>query len=734
MRNQPFSEFGVDRDDQDRAQVDSQRRVVVLATLMLSILCVIGVRVIIVQHYYAERYLAAWDQTVEEDEPISSRAGRILTRDGVVLAQDQVRYDVAIDYRWLEEPFDPVWLRRQVLRELTPQQRKDEQARTEAEQRIQLQRSQMLEDLAQLCRVSRAEVVSRSQSVQQRIERMVAAVEAKREERQHAQESPGWTMSGGLRGIWDGLVRELTTPPQRYSNDPLILREELEPHVVLKDVSFEVVSSIQSQPKRFPGVHVLSTGTRVYPQDDLAAHVVGVRRPNRNVPMPAVGLTVGESGIERQLDADLRGHFGTQRNWRDRSGEILRSETIEPPRDGHDVVLTLDSRLQQVADGLLKRVLEEDRSGWDDEPPRGACLVAMEISTGQILAFASAPQPSLNALAHPTAEQWQALLDDPRDPLFPRGTRMALPAGSVFQIVTSIAALETEVITPGDEFLCRGFLDHPDQYRCPIFSRTGVGHGPLRLEDALRDSCHVCFYELARRMGPEALAGWASLLGFGQLTGVDLPGERQGQLPDLQLQAEAGERTWGSTLQLAIGQGELLVTPLQMTRLMAAIANGGVLVQPHVVLTVQKSRIGGDQRTAEEIVRTKIPHLRESTLHTIRHSLAAAERAQQATDRIPVSAMLPLAGRSGTAQVASHPDHAWFVGFAPVEDPRVAIAIVVEQGGSANVANSVAREFVMEMLGEGWLTPGRPTRRSTELESDQRIDLRSAASHTTGSD
>jgi penicillin-binding protein 2 len=284
---------------------------------------------------------------------------------------------------------------------------------------------------------------------------------------------------------------------------------------------------------------------------------------------------------------------------------------------------------------------------------------------------------------------------------------MALPPGSVFKVATAVALLESGTYNAHTSVFCRGYLDRPEQYRCLTFRHYGFGHGEVALADALSRSCNVYFFAGARKAGPAALVEWASKLGIGQPTGIDVPGEASGRLP-----RPEGSQRWsaGDTLGLSIGQSSLTATPLQLARLMAAIANDGFLVTPHLVAS------GGPETTDSTFdARPVFAHpepmpivgLNQSTLAAIRQGLFRAVHDPHGTAYHSVRLHeVAIAGKTGTAEVGGgQPDHAWFAGYVPAGQPRIAFAVVLEHGGSGGkVAGPVAREFVRALLELGLLS------------------------------
>jgi penicillin-binding protein 2 len=292
---------------------------------------------------------------------------------------------------------------------------------------------------------------------------------------------------------------------------------------------------------------------------------------------------------------------------------------------------------------------------------------------------------------------------------------MTLPPGSIYKVLSSIALLEGAGLDPEQTFHCQGFLDNPDAYRCLVFRHYGVGHGAVNLVDALARSCNVYFFAAARRSGiatgARALHDWSLRMGFGQPTGIDVPGERSGTVPALGVGNPRKSVVAGETLQVAIGQGQLTVTPLQVARLMAAVANGGQLVTPHlvegegpaVILASATDGTGLDEGISAPPPQP-IPGLSRRTLEWVRAGLRQVIAHPQGTGyktvRLPDVA---IAGKTGTAESGGgRPDHAWFAGYVPAEAPRVAFVVVLEHAGSGgHAAGPVARDLVRAMLQTG---------------------------------
>ena len=307
-------------------------------------------------------------------------------------------------------------------------------------------------------------------------------------------------------------------------------------------------------------------------------------------------------------------------------------------------------------------------------------------------------------------------MSDRATPLFDRTSRMAIPPGSTFKTLTAVALLESGTIGPQTPFSCQGYLHQPDRQRCEIYVRQGIGHGEVTLADALAQSCNVFFFHFAESMGPRPLIDWAGRFGFGQPTGVDLPGEAAGVLPCPELLrgrrsfpagVQGHEQTFpettsvpvawrtSDTQSMAVGQGSLTATPLQVVRMMAAIANGGRLVTPHVAKEGSGIRGQGSGKEGRDIASLS-PHTLEAIREGLRRVVADPKGTAHATVYIE---SLPIAGKTGTAETGGdQASHAWFAGYAPAGEPKVAFVVVLEHAGdAATAAGPVAKRLVLRM-------------------------------------
>ena len=733
MRNRAIASFertdGAGRGNARKWRTEHPtRRLMLLLLALFPPVGIIAVRLIHLQGLVGVDCFVPFREATAE--PIPARNGRILAA-GRVMACDVAHFDVYAHYRWIEEPPNPDWLRERALARLRPHQRADGPRVAESEHCVVATRDHMWHELARISDISQKRLLDGHASLQRRVERIRADVNHRRalmkDANDHGSEtgdrhSARTAGDEGWRDVWKSVVAELTTPPKRQQQpDPVVVREEVTEHVILRGVPLPVAAEIKAHPERFPGLRIRTSLSREYPHGELAAQVIGMRsrisraelqereqRYAHNDPY-AIGdrTLIGRSGIERSYDRRLRGIAGILRVIRDRHGHVVQTRVMREPRHGQDVVLTMNPQLQRQAELLLDKTLDRvpdsntqpseaaHERPADPSRPQGGCVVAMDVHTGAVLAAASAPRFDLNLAGSGDVTGWNAARDDPRRPFLSRVTQMAIPPGSVFKTLSAVALLESGAVDPDAAMLCRGYLDRPDRHRCLVYRRHRRGHGDVDLNAAIAQSCNVYFFAAARRTGFDALVNWARRFEFGQPTGIDLPFEHSGALPE------------SDTLGLVIGQSRLTVTPLQILRLMAAVANGGYLVTPHVVEDHAPSTSDAAHRPSP--ARHRISGLDPATLERLRDALRRVVDEPGGTGyRTVRHEQVSIAGKTGTAEPGGgRVDHSWFAGFVPAEQPRVAMVVVVEHGGSGSrVAGPIAREVVQSMIQTGILSAG----------------------------
>ncbi len=415
---------------------------------------------------------------------------------------------------------------------------------------------------------------------------------------------------------------------------------------------------------------------------------------------------LGRSGLEKAWEKNLRGIPGGAQIEVDAVGRKLAELARRPPRAGHNVVLTIDKRLQEVCEEALG-----DEVG---------SIVVLDIATGEVLALAAMPGFDPNQLARGiTDEEWAALSGNPRHPLQNRAIKGLYAPGSTFKIVMALAGLDYGVITPKTKYTCDGKLGFAGRdYRC----WKKAGHGEVDLAQALEQSCDVYFYQLGLILGVDNISHYSAKLGLGKVTGIDIPGEKTGLVPSKAWKRRVRNEQWwsGETLSVSIGQGYLLTTPLQLAVMMAGVANPqGKLMRPKIVSRIEDA----DGNLIEAIPSSLLGQHQFTQTHlmTVREALRRVVHSPLGTGKKATVEGIEVAGKTGTAQVVSlregehgmdkelfewrRRDHALFVSYAPYKDPKIAVAVVIDHGGSgganaAPVAGEVIRAY-MEILEEG---------------------------------
>ncbi len=652
------------------------------------------------------RRLAA--RPLERTAPIAAQRGRILARDGTVLAADRRATALAIQFRYLQDPPDAAWLRRLARGRLPRAERRDPGKMAAMERTVRGEMAELHRRVAQLCQVPLDEWQARARRIQRRVDDLALLVNQRRLDRYQDRldaEPPSSDVSFGT------LLAGLFAAPERLPPPPVFVVEQLAFHRIVDDVPSEVAAEIAKHAERYPGVKIVEHVRRDYPLSTSAAHLLGYVSRRSGIDSKVVAPdepasaddVVGMLGIECDAEGQLCGTAGLEIRTTDHRGKRLATARQREPVAGRDVVLSIDPQLQLSAEqGLDRSVRRREREAAESVvSTHGGAIVVMDVRSGEILAAASAPRfdPNLFAAGDPRVE---SILRDPRRPLFDRVAKMALPAGSVFKPLTALALVEHKVVDPREPFHCQGYLEDPDRLRCQIFRQHGVGHGDVTLADALAQSCNVYFFQHATELGALSLVEWAVRFGFGQKTGIDLAEEATGQLP-----APDQLRQVSQTQALAVGQGAFTATPLQVVRLYAAIANGGHLVTPRIFHTATHSTTAppSERDEVELSESTRIAGVSLRALEAVREGLCRVVEDPSGTAydtvRLP---HLAIAGKTGTAESGGpQQDHAWFAGYVPAESPRYAFVVVLEHAGSgATAAGSVARNLVQRMQQLGY--------------------------------
>lgn len=489
----------------------------------------------------------------------------------------------------------------------------------------------------------------------------------------------------------------------------------LAPRVIALDVPMSAVAYLSEHSVDFPGVEVQAHTVRQYPKGSLAAHVLGYTgeiSENQIASEDFVGYdptdTVGKAGAERAFEGVLQGDRGRRVMEVDASGQPKRIIEEVNPEPGRDIRLTIDSKVQAIAEEALQRAMQDARADGFRNAKAGAA-VAMDVKTGEILAMASLPtyDPSV-FLGGVSKEQWRSLTGTASAyPLTNRVIMAQYPPASTLKAFVGLAGLQYDITRQWQVYRCEGtWTGMGAQWKKRCWLRTG--HGPQSFMDGIENSCDVVFYEIGHsfyKEGGERLQKFMREFGYGALSGIDLPGEADGRVPDAEWKKAYNEdypeyQRWnpGDTVNISIGQGDVLSTPLQVATTFAGIANEGKVVRPHVL----KDVLGSDGEPVLSIAPevTFEPRVSKANLAVMHRALVDVTRS--GTGKSAFRGFGPtVAGKTGTAEVAGKDNLAWFVGYAPAEKPRYVVTVVIEEGGGGGaIAAPAARQILAALLGQ----------------------------------
>ncbi len=501
---------------------------------------------------------------------------------------------------------------------------------------------------------------------------------------------------------WEVLARLLEQSPDRLRErvGKPRGRRRFQTVELAGDLSRDALARVESHRYALPGVTTDIRPHRTYTDGRLAAHLLGTIGQVREEQLATrafggyrPGEIVGQSGIEALFEPHLRGRAGGRNVVVDVAGREVEVTSEVEARPGGNVVLTIDLDLQRVARAAFQ-------GETPDAPARAGALVAMDPRNGDVLALVSSPAYDPNDFVGGIdATTWKGLNEDSRRPLHDRALSGQYPPGSTYKPVVALAALEEKIVTPETRVFCPGHWKLGRRtYRC--WKRTG--HGWVDLRKALVESCDVYFYQTGVKLGIDRLAFFARGFALGRRPGLGFPQEQAGLVPtSTWKEARRGER-WleGETVSAAIGQGYNLVTPLQLAVATAALANGGRVVAPRIVLR-QTDRDGTILEGPQAGAPTRTVPVDPKHVELVRTMLVGVTEDAQGTGRASRVTGLTVAGKTGTAQVVGlevtehldeedlpdkHRDHAWFIAWAPAEAPEIALVVLVEHGGHGGAA------------------------------------------------
>ena len=522
-------------------------------------------------------------------------------------------------------------------------------------------------------------------------------------------------LAGVLGETESQLHERLRAPSKRPAYEGIVVR---------RDLDWNDVVRVETHQLDLPGVSLQVVPRRTYPFGTLASHVIGYvgevsEKELQGVDTTAVrqGDVVGKASLEKAWDVELRGLAGEQQVEVDALGRRVRVLDETPDVPGDTLTLTIDRELQDVAEQALGE--------------RNGAIVALDPRNGEILAMVSHPAYDPNIFARGLRrEESRALMQDPAKPLINRAVQGQFAPGSTFKVAVAAGALEAGVASKGSGVSCGGGTQFGNHYfRC---WRKG-GHGHVNLHEAIVQSCDVFFYTFGPRLGIDAMARYVRSLGLGQLSGIQLDHEKAGTIPDSEWKMKRFKQPWypGETLSVAIGQGYVTTTPLQMANLAATIANGGIRYRPHYV-----QRVDAPDGSVRQIVQPEVvghSEVSDANLAIVREAMRDVVMSDRGTGKKARLPGVTVAGKTGTAQVVKMGersrsnkgaretrDHAWFIAFAPYEAPEIAVACIVENagGGGGAIAAPTVRQVLAHYFMPGASAEPEPAPAAREGRGD----------------
>lgn len=484
-------------------------------------------------------------------------------------------------------------------------------------------------------------------------------------------------------------------------------------YTIAKNVSNKSVAVFEEQNLEFPGISISASSVRKYLRGSLAAHTIGYigsidEDEYKNNEGYSMNDYIGKAGIEYVFEPYLRGKNGKKQTDMSIDGTTTGEYVTEEAVQGNDVVLTIDANLQAVTETALKNNIEKIRTGgfYEQRNVNAGAAVVLDVKTGEVLAMASYPdfEPELFVNGIST-EKWNEYTQGEKSALVNRAIQSAYAPGSTFKMISAIAGLETGAVNATETIYDTGIYPKGYNPRCWIYSREGHGHGALNVSGAIKNSCNYYFYEVITRMGIENLEKYATYFGLGQKTNIELPGEVSGTLAGKKLYDKLGQ-TWyyGNSLSAVIGQAENNFTPLQMARYIAMLANGGNSVNVSIIKDIVDANgvsLGKDEIEKYTENKLNLSKINNEDLNIKKENLdVVLEGMKSVTTETGGTAYgvfkdfdIEVGGKTGSAEAGNNVN-AWFVGFAPYENPEIAIVVMVENGSHGSYTAEVTKEII----------------------------------------
>lgn len=488
--------------------------------------------------------------------------------------------------------------------------------------------------------------------------------------------------------------------PQDYHRKVIAVRSEMElrefsqnnSFVFAKNVNMNVVTVIKENDRSYPGVNIMTSYDRLYPEK-VSPHLLGrvgliYKEEYDQLKKLGYGFTdiIGKEGIEKVYDLELKGTDGVLKIQQNEFGKITDTEVLKNAVPGNDIILTIDLELQKTAEKALEDVIKELRLTIPDVG--GGAITVVDVHTGEVLAMASYPDYDIETFQKDYTKNY----NNPLNPFWNRAISGTYAPGSTFKILTSLAILEENIASPDDYVYDQGKYMYYDDYQptCHVYPGN---HGYVNVADAIKVSCNYYFYENGRKLGIEKLNEYAKKVGLGEYTGIEIPGEEKGILAGPAYREKIGKPWYpGDVLQASIGQSDNLFTPLQLSNYIATVVNGGTRYEAHLLYKIKDYSTGEIKEVQPNAVETL--SIRPENYKAIMEGMRSVTEDGTASN---VFQDFPIAvgGKTGTAEVPGT-NNGLFVAFAPYDNPQIAISVVVEHSGHGNSIAPAAREVIAQ--------------------------------------
>lgn len=490
-------------------------------------------------------------------------------------------------------------------------------------------------------------------------------------------------------------------------------------YTISEDISKESMLIFEEQNNSFPGIAIEKTPIRSYVYGSIASHVLGYvgkisSEEYNSLEGYNISDYIGKTGIEYSFEKYLKGKDGVKQTDMSIDGTMTGEYITEEAISGDDVTLTIDANIQDVAEKSLKELIEKIRNGGFGKSydAKSGAVVALNVKTGEVIAMCSYPdfEPQL-FIDGISTEKWDEYTKGERSALLNRTIQSTYAPGSVFKMATAIAGLESGAITTTETIYDTGIYYYGgSSWRCWSYTDYGIGHGSLNVAGAIKHSCNYFFYETAKRMGIDTLAKYARYFGLGSKTGIELAGEETGMLASKETSAALGQEWYGgNTLNAAIGQGDNSFTPLQIAKYIAMITNGGHDIDITLIKGITKADgTAVDKTEIQEYINNRLGiknekkeelKISEENIKTVMEGMKSVATETGGTAYSVFKGFeIEVGGKTGSAEAGKNVN-AWFTGFAPYDDPEIAVVVFVENGGHGYYTATVARAIFESYFG-----------------------------------